>query len=125
MESKFNIKRRAASFGYAFSGIVELFRKEPNAWIHLTISCMVIAAGFMFRINVAEWLFVVLAIGLVFSAEIFNSAIERLGNKCCPDHDDLIKAAKDLGAAGVLVAAMTAVIIGVVIFGPKLVALVK
>lgn len=123
VEKKLSVQYRIAAFGHAFRGLGELFRSEPNAWIHLIVACMVVGAGILFNISATEWLFITLIIGAVFVAETFNSAIERLSDKICPEHDDLVKKAKDLGAAGVLFAAIMAVVVGLIIFVPKIIAL--
>lgn len=115
-----SLRKRAESFRYAFCGLRELMAGEPNAWIHLFAACCAVLAGIVLSIAVYEWLFVIFAIGFVFFAEAFNSAVERLADKTCPEHDSLIGAAKDLAAGGVLIAAITAAVVGLVIFVPKI-----
>lgn len=115
------MKRRIRSFLYAFRGIYFLFREQPNAWIHLVAAIGVIIAGFLCHLSTIEWGLVIFAIGLVFSAELFNSAIEGIVNKVSPEFNPLAGKIKDLAAGAVLVAAITAAIIGVVIFLPKLI----
>ncbi len=121
---RFSIKKRLKSFTYAFDGLVTLIKEEHNARIHLVAMLCVIAAGFLFRISPFEWMAVAFAIGIVFGSEAFNSAIERLSDKVCPEHDKLIKKVKDLSAAAVLIAAITALAIGIIIFAPKTVSFV-
>jgi diacylglycerol kinase len=75
--------------------------------------------GFIVKLDALEWIMLVFAIGLVFIAEIFNTAIERLTDLKSPDVHPLAKQAKDLGAAAVLVASVIAIIIGLIIFIPK------
>ncbi len=122
-EEKFSIRKRFKSFTYAFNGLRVLFREEHNSRIHLTAMVCVVAAGFLFSISPLEWVAVVFAIGLVFSGEIINSAIEDLSDVVCPDRDERIGKVKDLAAAAVLVSALTALAIGLIIFLPKIIAL--
>jgi diacylglycerol kinase (ATP) len=96
-----------------------LFRSQPNAWIHLAAAAGVIAAGWITGLSVTEWLLLIFAIGLVFTAELANSAIEELVNLVSPGYHEKAKRCKDLAAAAVLAAAITAAVIGVIIFLPK------
>ena len=120
-EEKFSIAKRLKSFTYAFNGLRILLREEHNSRIHLFATVCVVVAGVIFRISSLEWVAVVFAIGLVFGGEIFNSAIEDLADVVCPERDERIKKVKDLSAAAVLVSAFTALIIGLIIFIPKIV----
>jgi len=116
----FSIRDRLKSFGYAFQGIKVLFVNEHNARIHFVAAIAAIIAGFIFHISSTEWITIVIVIGLVFSAEAFNSAIEYLANYVSPEYHDLIKKAKDLAALAVLFLAVTALIVGLIIFIPKI-----
>lgn len=116
----FTFRRRIAGFKYAFQGLKRLFTQEANSWIHAFVAVCVIVAGFLFRIAVWEWVAVVAAIGFVLAAEAFNSAIESLGDAITEKPNNHIKHAKDLAAAAVLIAAITAAVIGCIIFLPKL-----
>lgn len=118
---KFSLKKRLRSFVYAFNGLKVLFREEHNARIHLVVAVCVIAAGSFFSISAVEWLAVTLSIGAVFSAELFNSAIEHLADYVAPEKHDKIKKVKDMAAAAVLVFALSAVIVGCLVFIPKLI----
>lgn len=116
---KFSIKARIKSFRYALAGIVTLIKNEHNARIHLCVAVCVLAAGVGFDISATEWIFVIFAIGFVLSAEAVNSAVEYLADFVSPGKNEQIKRAKDVAAAAVLIAAITAVAIGVIIFVPK------
>ena len=94
---------------------------ETAARIHLVATAGVIGAGFFFRIDSGEWIAVVLAIGMVIAAECFNSAIETLADAVHPERHPLVGRAKDIAAGGVLMAAIAAVVIGFIVFGPKLI----
>lgn len=121
---RFSIKKRIKSFTYAFAGLKVLFRHEHNSWIHAVAAICVIIAGFLFRISYVEWIAVLIVIGMVFSAEIFNSSIERIADFIQPAKDGRIRDIKDLGSAAVLVTAITAAVIGIMIFLPKILELV-
>ncbi|MDZ7338050.1 MAG: diacylglycerol kinase family protein [candidate division KSB1 bacterium] len=122
-QSRFSLRQRARSFRYAFRGLAILVREEHNARIHLVAAVGVIAAGVLFRLSRWEWVAVTFAIGLVFSFELLNSALERLADVVSPERSEAIGKIKDLSAAGVLMSALTALVIGLWVFVPKIVAL--
>ena len=84
------------------------------------MTVLVIIAGLLFRISTAEWIAVIFAIGLVLAAEAVNSAIERLSDVIQPEKDERIRDVKDISAGAVLICAITAAIIGIIVFLPKL-----
>lgn len=118
---KFSLKRRFKSFKYAFNGLKILIKEEHNARIHLMATIVVIVAGFAFKISFNEWTAILLAIGLVFALEALNSSIENLADFVAPDINENIKKAKDLGAAAVLIGAIVAIVIGLIVFVPKII----
>lgn len=120
----FSLIKRIQSFKYALSGLKTLFKEEHNARIHLVAAVIVIVSGFAFRISALEWLAIVFSIGFVFTAEIINSAIENLADYVSQGENDLIKKAKDLSAAAVLVSAITSFVVGIIVFLPKIIAYV-
>ncbi len=115
---RFSIKKRLRSFGYAFNGIKTLLRDEHNSRIHLTAMIAVVVLGFVFRIKPTEWCIVALCCGGVLMAEAMNSAIEAIADLVSPEFHPLIKKAKDIGAAGVLMMAIAAAAAGLIIFIP-------
>lgn len=117
---KFSLEKRVESFKYALNGLKIAFREEHNARIHLIVSLIVIACGFIFHISTVEWIIICFAIGLVISMEIINSAIENLSDFVSPEHHKLIKKVKDLSAAAVLVCTISSVVIGILVFLPKI-----
>lgn len=117
---KFSLEKRVESFKYALNGLKIVFREEHNARIHLIVSLIVIACGFIFHISTVEWIIICFAIGLVISMEIINSAIENLSDFVSPEHHKLIKKVKDLSAAAVLVCTISSVVIGILVFLPKI-----
>ncbi len=115
---RFSLIDRIKSFKNAIDGVAYLFRHEHNSWIHLAVMLIVLIVGYIVDLSATEWILCVFAFGIVFTAELINSAIERLTDLYSPDTHPLAKQAKDLAAAAVLIAAVTAVIIGLVIFIP-------
>lgn len=120
---KFSICKKLKSFTYAFHGLRILLQEEHNARIHVFVALCVVVAGFIFNISTMEWVAVLLSIGLVISLETINSSIEHIADFISPDKHKKIKAIKDLAAAGVLISAITALIIGLLIFIPKILVL--
>ena len=118
--SKIAFKKLWNSFGYGFTGIKDLLRSEQNARIHLFVSCCVVLAGFLLTISPLEWCIVALCIGLVFAAEAFNTAIEKLIDHLFETKHETARFVKDVSAGGVLIAATSTIVCGVVIFLPKI-----
>ena len=116
----FSVKERGNSFKFAFAGIAAFFKQEHNARIHLTATVIVIALGIIFNVSPTEAIALTLAIGFVWSAEIFNTAIEKMMDFISAEKSSKIKFIKDVSAAAVLVAAVTALIIGCIVFIPKI-----
>lgn len=114
------LSARLMSFRHAFRGLGLLIRNEANMKIHLMLTAMVIAAGILLHISFAEWLIIILTIGFVLVAESLNSAVEKLCDIVSPEVDRRIKNIKDMLAAGVLISALAAVIVGLVIFLPHI-----
>lgn len=117
---KFSIRKRLLSFKYAFNGLWFLIRDEHNSRMHLFFAILTIFGGFWFKISTTEWMILLLTIALVFGAEFFNSAIESLADKISPEKDEHIKKAKDVAAGGVLITAIISIVVGVLIFGERL-----
>lgn len=107
------------SFVDAGRGLVTVLRTEWNFRIHAVIALLVTIAGFVFRISEGEWLAVVLSAGLVFMAEVFNTAMEYLADAVHPEADQGVGMAKDAAAGGVLIAAVAAAVVGAIVFLPK------
>ena len=107
------------SFPHAFRGLWRLFQ-EPNARIHALAGILALWFGYFLHLRPLEWAAIVFAIVLVLGAEAFNTALESLADAAVPDQHPLVGAAKDLAAAGVLLAALGAVAIGILVLGPHL-----
>ena len=116
----FSVMDRLRSFIYAIAGLKTFFQTEHNSWIHILAASSIIILGKLIRLNNYEWCFIILAIGLVLMAEIFNTAIESLTDIVSPDYCDMAKKVKDVSAAAVLVAAIAALCIGLFVFVPKI-----
>lgn len=123
-KEKFSLKKRARSFAYAFAGIRTLLRDEHNSRIHVFAMACVVALGFILNIAAMEWCVVALCCGGVLMAEAMNSGIEALADLVSPEFHPLVKKAKDVSAAGVLMMAIAAATAGLVIFLPKVVGLI-
>lgn len=108
------------SFKYAINGIYQTLITQHNFWIHLVIMALVIVFGFLTDLSTAEWLIILICIGFVLSAEIFNSAIELLVDIVSPDYNAKAGLVKDMAAGAVLVSAIVSAIVGLFIFVPKL-----
>ena len=115
-----NLKKRLASFGFAFKGIAILIRTQENAQIHLWAVVTVIILGFLLKISTNEWCFIIFASSMVLAAEAINTAIEFIVDLVSPDYHPLAGQAKDVAAAAVLLNALGAAIVGMIIFVPKL-----
>lgn len=120
-ESKFSITKRLNSFSYAFNGLKILFKEEHNSWIHLVATGIVIITSISLRLNIYEWAAIIFCIGLVFTAELFNTAVENIADFLTTEKNNKIKTIKDLSAAAVLISALTALTIGLIIFVPKII----
>ncbi|RZL61957.1 MAG: diacylglycerol kinase family protein [Pedobacter sp.] len=118
--NKFSIKDRLKSFKYAFNGFRLFFITEHNGKVHLVAAVSAIAISACFQISAFEWIAILSVISAVFIAEIINSSIEKLADVVSPEFHPKIKMVKDLAAAAVLVASILALLIGGIIFFPKL-----
>lgn len=112
-------KRLINSFKYAINGFKITLKNEQNMTVHLIITIIVLLAGILFKINYIEWLILFLVIGLVIATELINTSIEATIDLISPKTHPLAKIAKDTAAAAVLVFALVAIIIGLLIFLPK------
>lgn len=119
------LNSRIQSFRYAFRGLGDLLKKEPNARIHLIAALSALILGIITKITLTEWMIIAIVTGLVFISEIFNSAVERLADLIEERKDEKIRVIKDYSAAAVLVSAIIALTAGLLIFIPRLIALIR
>ncbi|MEP6747387.1 MAG: diacylglycerol kinase family protein [Bacteroidota bacterium] len=117
---KFSLRRRAKSFHFAFHGLFQFFNTQHNAIIHAAATGVVIVLSLLIKLPLTKFLFVIMAIGLVWVAELFNTAIEQLCDMVCPQQHPQIKFIKDVSAAAVLITAIMAIITACIIFIPAL-----
>lgn len=113
------------SFLYAFSGIVATVKGERNMRIHVVAALAAIVLGAWLGLDGREWAEVVICIALVMSLECLNTAVEAVVDLASPDIHPLAKKAKDCAAGAVLMAAMGAAVVGCIVFGPKLLDIVR
>jgi diacylglycerol kinase len=118
------MQRLIRSFGHAFAGIGHGLRTQGNLRIHLLAAIGVIIAGLLLQITTVEWAILVVTIMIVTTAEMFNTAIEAAIDRAGSEPHPLAKIAKDTAAGAVLIGAIGAVIVGLLIFGPRLLRLI-
>jgi diacylglycerol kinase (ATP) len=111
---------RIRAFGHAFRGWGYVLRTQRNAWIHAVVTTLVILVAAWLKLPARDWAVLVFAIALVWTAEFINTALEAVVDLASPQHHPLAKVGKDVGAAAVLFAALTSVVIGLLILGPPL-----
>jgi len=116
--------REAESFACAFRGVAALLKSEVHARVHLAATLAVLALAWLFGIGAGEWIAVVLSIGLVWVAEALNTAIEYVADLAHPDEHPEVKKLKDLAAAAVLFASIVALVVGIIVFAPRILAAV-
>lgn len=113
-------RARLASVTYAVAGLATLLKTQPNARIHLAATIAALALGLGLQLAAWEWVAVIFAIAIVWLAEAMNTALEFLCDAVTKDIHPLIKSAKDVAAGGVLVAAVSAALGGILVFLPHL-----
>jgi len=117
--SGFRLADRVRSFGPALRGIGAMLRDEHNARIHAVATGVVVVAGVGFGLEREEWLAIAVATALVWSAEAFNSGVEALGDAVSSEAHPLVGRAKDVAAGAVLLAALGALVVAALVFGPR------
>ncbi len=125
MKRKFSIKRLDKSFKYATNGFISTYKGEPNMKLHIGIGVVVLITGILFKLSSLEWIFLTFAIGLVIGAELLNTAIEHLVDLATQEYKRKAMLAKDTAAAYVMVLSITAAIIGMIIFMPKAIEILR
>lgn len=116
----FDFNKFLKSFKYAFEGIINTIKKEQNIKVHIFVMCIVIIAGFYFKISKIEWIICLILFGMVIGAELINTAIENAVDLITSEKNEKAKLAKDAAAGAVLVISFFAAIIGIMIFGNKI-----
>jgi undecaprenol kinase len=107
------------SFGFALKGW-RIALHERNMLVHVLAVVVVVSAGFYFQVSAGEWLALIIVMGMVLMAELFNTALEVLCGAVTSEWREDIGRVKDLSSGAVLIAAVTAIVVGVVVFGGKI-----
>ncbi len=111
---------RIQSFRHALRGWFYVLQTQRNAWIHSAIATVVFVVGIWLELPPRDWAVIILTTAMVFTAEFINTSIEVTVDLASPDAHPLAKIGKDVGAAAVLVAALAAILAGLLILGPPL-----
>ena len=123
MNPKHECKKLINSFKYALQGFASSFRTERNMKIHVVATILVIILGIYLKLNLIEWSIITIAIVIVISAELFNTAIETIVDMVSPQKNEKAKLAKDISAGAVLILAIGSAIVGFIIFLSKIIAI--
>ena len=113
-------KKRGIGLSFAWNGIVQVIKRERNMRIHCVVALFTVLFGFIFQISRLEWITITIVIVLVFALEMMNSVCERIIDYVKPEISMEAKIIKDMAAGAVLVAAIGSIIIGSLIFIPKM-----
>jgi diacylglycerol kinase len=119
-----DIERFKFSFQNAISGIKIALRTQRNLRIHIFIGTFIITLSLLLKIHATEWILLLLTILIVLVTELFNTALEFSIDLISPEFNLLAKKAKDVSAAAVLIAAIFSLVIGFIVFGPKILSLI-
>jgi diacylglycerol kinase (ATP) len=120
-----SLLKTARSFTYAFRGIYLVVRFENNTRVHLLATVIVLILSVLCKLSALEWALILMQVGLVWAAEIFNTALEKLVDLVSPGFNPKAGAIKDIAAGAVLVISIMALAVGVLVFGNKLNMLIK
>ena len=118
-------KKLINSFKYAIEGIISSFKTERNMKIHIFIMILVIIAGIILKISALDWIILVIMFAVVISAELFNTTFETVVDMITKERNEKAKLAKDIAAGAVLVLAIGSIIVGLIIFIPKILNFIK
>ncbi len=122
-KKRFSLVNRVRSFNHAWRGLGIIVKTGHNFWIQIILALIVVYLGFMLKISHIEWLFVIFAMGIVMMAEAFNTAIEIDIDLTSPNYHPYARDTKDVAAAAVVISVIMAGIVGLIIFLPKILAL--
>ncbi|MET3682447.1 diacylglycerol kinase [Alkalibacillus flavidus] len=114
------MKRNRIGLNYALNGLKIALTQEYNFRIHLIVLVITVFAGLVVDLSRIEWLWIIIAGGFVVTLELINSVIEMITDVLFPDYDSIAKRIKDISAAAVLTSSITAMLIGIIIFVPKI-----
>ncbi len=123
-EKPFTFTGRIRSFRFAFRGLRTMLLSQHNAWVHAAATIAVILAGILLKISTVEWCAIIVMTVAVWTAEALNTAFEFLCDVASPQFHPVVEKSKDVAAGAVLLSAIGAIVVGVLIFGPRLIELV-
>jgi diacylglycerol kinase (ATP) len=124
MSDKGYLLSRLKSFGNALEGLKYILKTQQNARIHAVFTLVVFLLAYYLKLNRLEWVGLALVIAMVWIAEIFNTAVEVVIDMISPEHSQGARIVKDISAGAVLVSALFSVLVGILIFGPRLLVLI-
>ena len=124
-KKRFSIVARLKSTNHGLRGLGVFFKTTHNLWLHLFFAAMAIYLGFILYLSSVEWAIIIFAIGLVIVSEAFNTAIEIDIDLTSPNYHPYARDTKDVAAASVSIATIVAGVIGLIIFLPKVIILLK
>ncbi|MBE7018455.1 MAG: diacylglycerol kinase family protein [Ruminococcaceae bacterium] len=122
---RFSFGKFFKSFTYAAKGIAEVYKREQNFKVHTLAAMVALFLGWFFKVSPWEWCFLAVVIALVMAAEMVNTAMENLCDVTHPEKNETIRVVKDVSAGMVLVCAIGALVVGIVIFLPKIIAFLQ
>ena len=125
MRTKYKDKTFLRGVGYCLEGIAYTFKDEKNFRIEIFISILTVIASYIFHISLIEWVVVLFLITMVLVLELINTAFESMVDLYTQDYNKIAKATKDVIAGAVLVVCMFAFVIGIIIFVPKIMEVLK
>jgi len=118
--SPFTFMGRLRSFRHAIMGLAFVLRSQHNAWLHAVATALAVVLGVVLKIGIDEWCVLVLAVVTVWVAEAFNTGLEVLADAAVSERHPIVKIAKDVAAAAVLLSALGALVVGAILFLPRL-----
>ncbi len=124
-QKKPGFKRFIKSFGYSFDGLRYAYKYEQSMTIHLLVVIIVVVVGIVVKINLTEWLLVLILMGLVLATELINTSLEAVVDLTCPKIHPLAKVAKDTASAAVFVFSIVAFVSGLIIFIPRIMTFIQ
>jgi diacylglycerol kinase (ATP) len=120
-----HVRRHARSYKYAAKGVQYTLTTQVNIWAQLIVTMLVMVAAYWLDFSLEQYLILLLTIGLVIAAELFNTALEEMTNLLSPEYREKAGLVKDISAGAVMVAAATSVLVGVLLFLPPIVSLLS
>jgi diacylglycerol kinase len=124
-KKRFSLVARLKSTTHAFRGLGIFIRTTHNSWMHFFFGALAIYMGFLLKISEMEWLMIIISIGLVIITEALNTAFEIDIDLTSPTYHPYARDTKDVAAGAVLISVLVAGIVGLIIFLPKIILLLK